>query len=230
MVSVNKFYYQEGQKINNLTFIAEDFSIPKIKGEGYIRRAKFKCHCGKEFVTRISGVKNGRVKSCGCIRLEKAVKHFTTHSLSSTLEYTSWEGIKRRCLNPNNKFYKNYGGRGITVCEDWLKFENFIRDMGNKPDKSYSIDRIDVNKGYNKENCIWSNRYTQDRNRTDSVNIEYKEETRNLCDVAREVGMHQQTLKARLGRGLPIEEAVQKTFKYIKSNKYAKKDVLLLPL
>lgn len=208
--------------------LIEDIGFIKQRNGKDIRMGKVECFCGNTFTTRILGLKNGKVRSCGCVRKEKGRRRFTTHNLSETIEYTSWEGIKSRCMNPHNKFYKNYGGRGIQVCEEWLKFENFYRDMGNKPDKSYSIDRIDVNKDYYKENCTWSNRYTQDRNRTNSVYIEYKGELKNLCDLAKEVDMYQQTLRARLKRGLSVEEAIQKTFKYVKSGKYIKKDVILL--
>lgn len=92
---------------------------------------------------------------------------------SETTEYSSWESMKQRCNNPKNKHFKNYGGRGIKVCEDWNSFDKFLLDIGNKPGKQYSLDRLDVNGNYCKENCQWSNRYTQDRNRRISVYLEY---------------------------------------------------------
>jgi hypothetical protein len=86
------------------------------------------------------------------------------HGMNKTTEYTIWEGIKQRCLNSKNKCYYKYGGRGIDVCEKWLKFEGFFEDMGHRPSKDYSIDRINNDLGYSKENCKWSTRSEQNRN------------------------------------------------------------------
>lgn len=140
---------------------------------------------------------------------------------SETPEYTSWESMKQRCNNPNNKHYKNYGGRGIKVCEEWNIFDKFLLDMGPRPEKGYSLDRIDVNGDYNKENCKWSSRHTQDRNRRNSVYLKYKGETYILQDLANMVNIHQQTIQDRLKKGMTIEQAVSKQYKY-------KKNVILL--
>ena len=87
------------------------------------------------------------------------------HGMSRTSTYKSWSCMKARCFNKNNSDYPNWGGRGISVCEDWLIFENFLRDMGEKP-AGYTIERLDVNAGYSKSNCVWADRVTQGRNRT----------------------------------------------------------------
>lgn len=87
-----------------------------------------------------------------------------THGMSYTKEYACWRALKNRCINPKNVQFKDYGGRGITISDDWLKFENFYRDMGKCP-KKYQIDRIDNNKGYCKENCRWTTRTVNSRNR-----------------------------------------------------------------
>jgi len=141
---------------------------------------------------------------------------------STTTEYSSWESMKQRCFNSKNKHFKNYGGRGIIVCDRWLMFDGFFEDMGDKPSKKYSLDRLDVNGNYCKENCKWSTRYTQDRNRRDSVYLVYKNKNYILQDLANEIGIPQQTIQARLRKGLSIEEAVSKVYKYIKSGKYSK--------
>lgn len=135
---------------------------------------------------------------------------------SETSEYTSWESMKQRCNNSNNKHYKNYGGRGIKVCEEWNTFDKFLLDMGPRPEKSYSLDRIDVNGNYCKENCKWSSRYTQDRNRRSSVYLEYKGKTYILQDLANIVNLNQQTIQKRLKKGMSVEEAINKPYKYTK--------------
>jgi len=81
----------------------------------------------------------------------------TTHGMFNTSTYSSWEAMKLRCLNPNSKYYKNYGGRSITVCERWMKFENFFADMDERP-KGYELHRIDNDKGYFPTNCEWKDR------------------------------------------------------------------------
>lgn len=137
--------------------------------------------------------------------------------MSSSKEYSSWESMKARCLNSNNLFYNNYGGRGIKVCKRWLNFKNFYKDMGDKPSKDYSLERIDVNGNYCPKNCKWATRREQDRNRRTNVFIEYKNKTYILSDLAKKVGLHQQTIKSRLDRGLPMEEVVSKNYNYTKS-------------
>jgi hypothetical protein len=136
---------------------------------------------------------------------------------SETVEYSSWESMRQRCNNPNNKHYKNYGGRGIIVCKEWDSFDKFLLDMGYRPEKKYSLDRIDVNGNYCIENCKWSNRYTQDRNRRNSVYLEYKGTTYVLQDLANLVNLHQQTIQARLKKGMSVEEAINKPYKYRKN-------------
>jgi hypothetical protein len=105
------------------------------------------CECGnKEHIVRGSKITRGDVKSCGCIAKENQ------HGMTGTRTYNVWENIIDRTTNPNNKSYKNYGGRGITVCEEWRDFRNFYKDIGELG-KGLDIDRIDNDKGYSKENC-----------------------------------------------------------------------------
>lgn len=203
--------YKKGDKFGELIFLEEITPILKP------RKAVFKCSCGKQFITRISGVKAKKVLSCGCIKIEKLKNRMITHNMSNSSEYSSWESMKSRVLNPKNKHYKNYGGRGIKICENWLNsFESFFKDMGIKPNKKYSLERIDVNGDYEPSNCRWTSRYIQDRNKRNNIHICYNNENFILTDLAKKVNMHPQTLKARLARGLPIEEAILKNFKYTK--------------
>jgi hypothetical protein len=127
------------------------------------------CDCGKEVKIRLKHLKSGHTKSCGCLRDEKRIETHTTHGEGNkkrTVEYKCWIGMKQRCYNPNNKFYYNYGGRGIIICDRWINsYENFLKDMGRKPDRSYSIDRINNNGNYEPSNCRWATSFQQIHNR-----------------------------------------------------------------
>lgn len=90
-----------------------------------------------------------------------------------TSEYIAWENMKSRCTNPHNKRYKHYAGRGITLCERWMKFEGFIADMGTKPSKNHTLDRIDNNGNYQPGNCRWATYSEQNRNHRRNIWIEY---------------------------------------------------------
>jgi hypothetical protein len=109
-------------------------------------------------------VNSGRTKSCGCYNVKAAKERFTKHGLNKTPEHRAWVEMKRRCYDPNRPGYKDYGDRGITVCERWFIFANFLEDMGLKPSKDLSLDRIDCDKGYEPSNCRWADRTTQSRN------------------------------------------------------------------
>lgn len=117
----------------------------------------FKCFCGKEFKTEKRNITNGHTKSCGC---NKNKKHgFNKHRL-----YVTWRHMIDRCYNPNHSTYKYYGEVGIAVCDRWLNIKNFIDDMYPSYQEGLSIDRIDNNLGYNKDNCRWVNQELQTRN------------------------------------------------------------------
>ena len=117
-------------------------------------------------------------------------------------EYNIWTGMKCRCYNKNDRNYKNYGGRGIKVSDEWINsFDTFFKDMGERPSNDYSIDRIDCNGNYCKCNCRWADISTQANNRTSNVLIEYKGETMNLSQWANRFGIKYDTLRNRYVRG-----------------------------
>ena len=129
------------------------------------------CTCGKFVSVAETDLKSGGVSSCGCLppinkhsRQMKGVK--VTHGMSLTPEYRSWAGIKQRCFNKNDRSYKDYGGRGITMCDRWAKsFECFYADMGRKPEPRMSIDRINNDGNYEPGNCRWATPKQQYHNR-----------------------------------------------------------------
>jgi len=126
------------------------------------------CDCGTKKVIMQMGLRSGGTKSCGC--LSKDFPHAQTHghykNRKATVEYRCWASMKTRCSNPKHKYYKNYGGRGITICDRWLySFENFLEDMGEKPLPELSLDRIDNDGNYEPENCRWATKEQQIHNR-----------------------------------------------------------------
>lgn len=129
------------------------------------------CDCGNIKIIRGSDLRNRQTESCGCKRSEVTIKRNITHGKTGTLEHNIWRSMRTRCLCQNNPAYSSYGGRGITICERWMDFENFFEDMKECP-KGLSIERIDNDKGYLPNNCKWGTRTEQNRNKR--VNKESK--------------------------------------------------------
>ena len=121
-----------------------------------------KCSCGNEIECSRSNLLKGTPNSCGC--KHGKVKHGAARRGQKTAMYKLWRGMQQRCNDAGQKGYKNYGGRGITVCEAWNDFANFYADMGDRPPKT-SLDRIDNSKGYSKDNCAWVDYKTQAKNK-----------------------------------------------------------------
>ena len=173
-----------------------------------------RCDCGN--MKKVSGenLKTGHVKSCGCLKSDLlSIRNklmSTTHGESNgkSSEYYSWVSMRKRCLNPKHKSYKDYGGRGIAICERWNSYDNFIFDMGRKPTKSHSIERIDNNKGYSPENCKWGTKEEQSNNQRSNRILEWNGQSMTLSKWAKKRKMSTAILSYRLKRGWSIHDAL----------------------
>lgn len=160
------------------------------------------CDCGSVKDIRAKTLLNGGSKSCGCLQKERAyqanISHGNTSKKSWSIEYTCWSGMIQRCTNPKNRSFERYGGRGIEVCTRWRTFENFLFDMGEKPEGNFSLERRDNDKGYCKRNCFWATDHQQRRNKRNNRNFSYAGVTMCLTDWAKRLGMSQSGLYGAL--------------------------------
>jgi hypothetical protein len=175
------------------------------------------CDCGRIAVTRIDGLNSGRCSSCGCLRKERASaatkKRLTTHGKTVggvQRIYRIWRNMINRCHNKNVEAYKNYGARGIIVCDRWKDFSAFLLDMG-EPALHMTLDRINNDDGYNKGNCRWATRKEQSNNTRQNRKITINGMTMNISQWAEHPNAVDASLiSCRLGRGWDAEKAVFK--------------------
>ena len=171
-----------------------------------------KCDCGNMVVSNGHNLRRGVTKSCGCNKSEATRKIVTTHGQSKTRLYRTWTGMKQRCSNPNRKAYKDYGGRGIVVCEEWNNsFEAFYDWAINSGySDNLTIDRIDNDGSYCPENCRWVSRTEQANNKSTNNYITVNGETHTKAEWTKITGVSRATIDGRLKRGWTIEEALKK--------------------
>lgn len=174
-----------------------------------------KCSCGVKTVVRGDSLRSGNTKSCGCLLSEATTARMTTHGHSGNNKfYMAWANAKRRCTNPNNPRYKNYGGRGISF--GWDTFESFKVDMWESfkeheevfGRRNTTLERVDNDKGYCKENCRWATREEQWRNTRNIIYISARGETKTITEWGKELGINKKTLYRRLLRGWSDEETI----------------------
>ena len=176
------------------------------------------CQCDGGQQTTVWGahLRRGDTKSCGCWQRQVAAARRLTHGHARrgriSRIYRIWRGMMRRCTYPNAVNYAHYGGRGITVCKRWRKFDNFLKDMGEPPLR-HQIDRIDNDKGYCKSNCRWVTRKANGQNKRNNRLITFRGCKQCTAAWAEEAGIKLQTLHERLRRGWSIEEALTRPAK-----------------
>lgn len=160
---------------------------------------KCKCECGEEFITRIAHLKSGASQSCGCLNREKTSTINFKHGLYQHHLYHTWALMRNRCNNPNSDSYKNYGGRGIKVCDEWNEsFEAFHRDMAHTHKEGLTLERKDVNGNYSPENCVWATQEEQQNNKRNTRYITVFGEKMSVSQAAKKYNIHRNTLDHRL--------------------------------
>lgn len=179
----------------------------------YSDNGRWYCECRCGAITRVGGsdLRAGKSKSCGaCGRLGEKnpnYRHGKAMKGEPANAYGSWSSMISRCCDKNHPDYGYYGGRGITVCDRWKDFRAFLADMGERP-QGLTIERIDNNKGYSPENCVWATRKAQANNTRRNNVIEYRGEAKTLKQWAEHTGIHWATILDRLTRGWSVERAL----------------------
>lgn len=196
-----------GQRFSRLTVLRQTDS------RSGARCWQVACDCGNEAVVRSSALVTGKTRSCGCLMRETAAligAQTATHGRWKSPTYSTWTAMKARCLNPSRPNYSDYGGRGITVCERWLSFENFLADMGHKP-PGKSIERLNNDKGYEPGNCCWATEVEQQRNKRSVRHITAHGKTQTIPEWSAERGISQTVIYQRLHNGWAPDVAVTAT-------------------
>ena len=185
--------------------------LGKVDAGKYQYKSLCLCDCGNTKVVLNGSLASGNTKSCGCI--------VNKHGMKNTSTYNIWDTMIARCHRPSHKSYKDYGGRGIVVCEEWRIFQNFFDDMGTRPTKTSQLDRIDNNKGYSKENCRWVSPSQNCRNRRNTHIIEYNGMSKCLSEWSDITGIKTTAIHERLKMGWSVERALtENTHKYTRKN------------
>lgn len=170
-----------------------------------------RCECGTERSVHTNSLRAGTSTNCGCVKRERMrqQKLGLKHGMSGTGTYRSWSAMLLRCQNPKSNSYRYYGARGVTVAPRWLKFENFLADMGVRPE-GMTLDRWPNGKGnYEPGNCRWATAGEQSRNRDGFVlNVRHLGQTKTVAEWAREYGLGDTTLRYRLQNGWSMESAL----------------------
>lgn len=167
------------------------------------------CDCGNSHRAITQDLKRHSIYSCGCLARELSSDRLRKHGLGDTDEYNIWERMISRCHNPDDSNYHHYGARGIAVCQRWREsVEAFIADMGKRPSRRYSIDRIDNNRGYEPGNCRWATDQQQARNNRKNRLLTYQGETLCISEWTERLGFKPYTIQNRLHYGWTVEETL----------------------
>lgn len=200
-----KINYESGQRIGQVIYLQEVAPLNKK------RMGEFQCFCGNVFITQFGSIKSGNTQSCGCIHKKQLVERNIKHGLSAHPIYATWSRMKDRCLNPKNPQFYDYGGRGISICDEWrydvVKFHEW--SISNGWEEGLEIDRFpNINGNYEPTNCRWATEVQQQNNKRSNRLITYNKETKTLTEWAKERGLTFSALQHRLNRNWPISKAL----------------------
>lgn len=187
-----------GKKVGALTVVGHPFSVRMYRVRE--KRVVCKCDCGRFETINISRIKRGKTKSCGCRASRGEFAKHGGASASNRNEYDIWKGMKRRCSDGDNPYY---GGRGIKVCDRWLVFTAFLSDMGPRPSRNHSIDRIDPSGHYEPENCKWSTSIEQSKNKRPITSAKI-----SLSAVAAALQVSRDKLYRKIRKGMSLSDAI----------------------
>lgn len=195
-----------GQRFGRLRYVKDSESTNRI------RYGLFICDCGLQTSVAIQDVRSGHTRSCGCLHTEirrAPITHGETLGRTQSDEYVAWKAMKARCLYPKSISFHNYGGRGITVHPEWIRsFDAFLTEVGRKPSKAHSLDRIDNGKGYEPGNVRWATRVEQRRNARTVTPVTYKGETKLIVEWSELSGVPEESISSRLRKGWDVERAI----------------------
>ena len=187
-------------------------TVKEYAGKNYHHESMWLCECicGNTKVVLTGQLMAGNVKSCGCLQKERNLIRRKTHGKTNTRLFHIWQGMKQRCFDVNSTDYRNYGGRGITVCEEWASdFQSFYNwAMSNGYTDSLTIDRINNNLNYSPENCRWATYKMQANNKRNNVLLEFKGKIHTLTEWVSITGIKESTIRERLKRGWTTEKAL----------------------
>jgi len=188
--------------------------VKQVESRGCVRCYLCKCDCGKETTVRIYDLKSGDVQSCKCWHADRMsetrTKHGHTRGGNHTVTYRTWVHMRDRCFDVEDKSYKNYGGRGISVCQRWSKFENFLEDMRPSPGKGFSLDRINNDGNYEPGNCRWATKKEQTLNKRNVTLITIGGVTDSVSSWAHKLRLEQVTISRWIRNGMSPEDAFEK--------------------
>ena len=177
------------------------------RAENRAGRTAWSCRCDCGATTIVTGLSlvTGHTQSCGCFQRDATSLANSKHGFArgQAPEYYAWKGMIRRCTDKNNKFYKNYGGRGIVVCREWMDVERFMADMGKRPD-GCSLERVDNDKGYCPSNCRWATRKEQERNKRSNRLVEFNGQKITLAEFSEKTGIPRDKIDRRLRNGWSV--------------------------
>lgn len=198
-----------GQKFGRLTVLrrVQDHYYPSGRHDVCY---ECECDCGNTVNVLSIHLRSGHTVSCGCYRVETSRDTFTTHGMTNTRLYSIWKNMRERCFNPNHKNFEIYGGRGITMCHEWVEdFANFAEwSVNNGYTEELTLDRIDVNRNYEPSNCRWVTQKDQCNNTRRNIVVEIDGETKTLKQWCEFYGLKYGTVSSRVKRGWSPKDAV----------------------